>query len=41
MNRLFQFVVAAVIVFAAPPSFAADEHKSMLDAALAGGAPAE
>ncbi len=41
MNKLFQFVAAVVIVFATLPSFAADEHKSMLDAALAGGAPAE
>ena len=30
MNKLFRFVVAVVIVFAAPPSFAADEQKSIL-----------
>mgnify|MGYP000326087472 CR=1 FL=1 len=30
MNKLFRFVVAAIIVFAAPHTFAADDTKSIL-----------
>ena len=30
MNKLFRFVVAAVVVFAVPHTFAADDTKSIL-----------